>query len=133
VSEEKRMCSKCGPVTEGRWHSCEDETCTTRGFPDWHELVRVSGCGGKSDPIASPPHYRSHPSGVEALTITEHHSFCLGNTIKYLWRAGQKDGEDLKKDLAKAWFYLTRECLRLEVDLPEIEAISAIDGLPAKS
>ena len=86
-----------------------------------------------TDPIASPPHYRSHPSGVEALTITEHHSFCLGNTIKYLWRAGQKEGEDLHKDLAKAWFYLSRECLRLGVDLPDLEAISKIDGIPQKA
>lgn len=64
-----------------------------------------------NDPI-NPSHYRSHPSGVEAITITEHFNFCLGNAVKYIWRAGQKN--EMVEDLKKARWYLDREIHRLE-------------------
>ena len=52
-----------------------------------------------SDPVNHPPHYTCHPSGVECIEITEHMSFCLGNAIKYIWRADAKGNaiEDLEK------------------------------------
>ena len=62
------------------------------------------------DPI-NPTHYTGHPSGVDAIDITEHMNFCLGNVLKYVWRAGQK-GETLE-DLRKARWYLDREIARL--------------------
>jgi hypothetical protein len=58
----------------------------------------------------NPPHYKSHPSGVECIQITEHFSFCLGNVIKYVWRAGLKG--DALEDLKKAKWYLEREIER---------------------
>ena len=61
------------------------------------------------DPINHPPHYTQHPSGVECITITEHYNFNVGNAIKYLWRAGLKDGADAADDLAKAAWYVQRE------------------------
>ena len=63
------------------------------------------------DSVNHPSHYTRHPSGVECITITEHMNFCLGNAIKYIWRAGQK--EDALQDLAKARWYLDREINRL--------------------
>lgn len=48
-----------------------------------------------SDPINSPPHYTQHPSNIECLDITKHHNFCVGNAIKYLWRAGLKEQKPL--------------------------------------
>ena len=54
----------------------------------------------------NPTHYKSHPSGVECIQITEHMSFCLGNVVKYVWRADMKDGIG---DLKKARWYLERE------------------------
>jgi hypothetical protein len=57
--------------------------------------------------VNHPPHYTSHPSGVECIQITEHMSFCLGNALKYIWRAGLK--LDTIEDLKKARFYLDRE------------------------
>lgn len=71
------------------------------------------------DPINHPAHYTSHPSGVECITVTEHMGFCVGNAIKYLWRAGLKDGGgDLKakrlEDLKKARWYIDREIQRVE-------------------
>lgn len=68
----------------------------------------------EEDKINHPTHYTSHPSGVECIEITQHHNFCIGNVIKYVWRAGIK-GEDTKiEDLKKARWYLDREIARLE-------------------
>lgn len=64
----------------------------------------------KHDPVNHPKHYTGHPSGVECITITEHLNFCLGNAIKYIWRAGEKG--DALEDLKKARWYLDREITR---------------------
>lgn len=61
------------------------------------------------DLVNSPPHYTSHPSGVECIRITEHLNFCLGNAVKYLWRADLKGGVN---DLEKALWYVQREIQR---------------------
>lgn len=63
-----------------------------------------------ADPINHPSHYVAHPSGVECITVTEHLSFCVGNAIKYLWRAGLKG--DAIEDLKKARWYVDRELAR---------------------
>lgn len=60
----------------------------------------------------NPPHYTSHPSGVECITITRHMNFNLGNAIKYIWRAGQKG--DMLVDLEKAKWYINDEIERLK-------------------
>lgn len=62
------------------------------------------------NPITRPKHYNSHPSGVECVTIAEHMTFCVGNAIKYLWRAGLK-GTAIE-DLEKARWYIDREIAR---------------------
>jgi hypothetical protein len=59
----------------------------------------------------NPSHYKSHPSGVEAITITECFNFNLGNAIKYIWRAGMKDAT--LQELQKAKWYLDREIERI--------------------
>lgn len=58
------------------------------------------------DPINHPAHYTGHPSGIECIQITEHMGFCLGNAIKYIWRADLKNGLE---DLEKAVWYIQRE------------------------
>lgn len=60
-----------------------------------------------ADAVSRPKHYTQHPSGVECITITEHFNFCIGNAIKYLWRAGLKG--DAIEDLKKARWYIDRE------------------------
>jgi hypothetical protein len=64
------------------------------------------------DPINRPSHYTQHPSGIECIEITEHFNFCIGNAIKYLWRAGLKG--DALVDLRKARWYIDREISRRE-------------------
>jgi hypothetical protein len=66
----------------------------------------------KPDMVNNPPHYTSHKSGVECIQITEHMGFCLGNAVKYIWRADLK--HDAIEDLKKARFYLDREIARRE-------------------
>lgn len=65
---------------------------------------------GKGDMVNHPPHYTSHPSGVECIQITEHMNFCLGNAVKYIWRADLK-GSGVE-DLRKAAWYIEREIAR---------------------
>lgn len=60
----------------------------------------------------NPAHYRSHPSGVECIQITEHMGFNLGNAIKYIWRADLK-GSAIE-DLNKAQWYIEREIVLRE-------------------
>lgn len=64
-----------------------------------------------NDNVNHPKHYTAHPSGVECIEVTEHMNFCVGNAIKYLWRAGLK-GEQIE-DLRKARWYIDREIARL--------------------
>lgn len=71
--------------------------------------------------VNHPSHYTSHPSGIECIDITKHHDFCIGNAIKYLWRAGLKheDGmDDMEKhieDLQKAVWYINKEIESLTI------------------
>jgi len=62
--------------------------------------------------VEHPYHYNAHPSGIEPILITEHMNFCLGNAIKYIWRADLK-GNPIQ-DLKKAAWYLDREIRRRE-------------------
>ena len=64
------------------------------------------------DPVNHPNHYLSHPSHIECIEVTEHMNFCVGNAIKYLWRADLKD--DAIEDLKKAAWYINREIQRRE-------------------
>lgn len=58
------------------------------------------------DKVNHPAHYR--PGTYEAINVIEAWGlgFCLGNTVKYIARAGLKD--DVIEDLKKARWYLDR-------------------------
>jgi len=45
---------------------------------------------------------------MHMIACTKKITFCLGNTIKYVARAGRKDPSKLVEDLKKARFYLNR-------------------------
>ena len=69
-----------------------------------------------NDAVNHPSHYTSHPGKIECIQVTEHLNFCIGNAIKYLWRAGLKDGNSDIQDLKKAVWYIEREIARLGGD-----------------
>lgn len=62
----------------------------------------------KEDVINHPSHYVGGRK-FEPIDVIEDWGlgFCLGNTIKYISRAGRKD--DVLQDLKKALWYLQRE------------------------
>lgn len=59
------------------------------------------------DAVNHPPHYNGHPSGIECIEVVKHMNFCLGNAIKYIWRADLK--ADAIEDLQKAIWYINTE------------------------
>lgn len=63
-----------------------------------------------NDLVNHPSHYNSRVPGIEAIDVTEHFNFNLGNAIKYIWRADDK-GNPIQ-DLQKAVWYLNREIAR---------------------
>lgn len=68
----------------------------------------------KYEEVDHPPHYNSHPSGVECIDIIEHLPYNIGAAMKYLWRAGLKPGVENETDLKKATWYINREIQRLK-------------------
>lgn len=67
-----------------------------------------------SDPVNSPSHYQGN--GMEVVDVIEafglDKSFCLGNVVKYVLRAGKKDAT--LQDLKKARWYLDRQIAGME-------------------
>ena len=61
--------------------------------------------------VVHPSHYNWIP-GIECMDVVKHFDFCLGNAIKYIWRAGHK--ANTVQDLKKAIWYLEDEIKRLE-------------------
>ncbi len=69
---------------------------------------------GVEDVVNHPKHYNDHPSGVECIVIAEWMNYCLGQVLKYIWRAGIKSSATHIQDLEKARWYLDREINRLK-------------------
>ncbi|TDD97223.1 DUF3310 domain-containing protein [Actinomadura rubrisoli] len=86
--------------------------------PDEAQPWEVELLRGADDPVSRPAHYIRHPSGVECIAITKWMNFCLGNAVKYIWRAGLKG--DAVKDLEKAREYLRIEIERVNETLKEV-------------
>jgi ribosomal protein L21E len=65
------------------------------------------------DPVNHPTHYARFP-GVGVIEITEQLDFNRGNVVKYVARAGFKDGVDELEDLQKGLWYLNRAIEKLK-------------------
>lgn len=66
--------------------------------------------------VKNPDHYGGASNPYEAIKVIEHWNldFHLGNTVKYISRAGKKDPSKEVEDLKKAMFYLDRKIKNLE-------------------
>lgn len=64
--------------------------------------------------VDHPAHYGGADNPYEAIKVIDAHglSFCLGNAVKYILRAGKKG--DRIEDLQKAVWYLNHEIERLK-------------------
>ena len=94
-------CPQCGHTAQSIAGG-HMETCPLRG-------------NGKPSAVDHPAHYKA--GGLEAIDVIEAlghgHGFCVGNAIKYLWRAGKKT-PDVLADLRKARWYVDRAIAALE-------------------
>jgi hypothetical protein len=99
------MCPNC--VTPYKCNGPHNETKKYKVEVNWKPLLKA-----EEDAVNHPRHYTDHPSGVECIQITEHMNFCLGNAIKYIWRAGLKSDSPIE-DLKKARWYVDRELQKL--------------------
>lgn len=98
-------CSWCGaeglePVSVNLWRC-----------PACH---RVGDVSAEAEAVNHPAHYGGADNPYEAIKVIEawELGFCLGNTVKYISRAGKKG--DRLEDLKKARWYLDREIAALE-------------------
>ena len=68
------------------------------------------------DNVNHPAHYGGADNAYEAIKVIEawNLDFCLGNVIKYISRAGKKEGNSLIPDLEKAKWYLERRIQELK-------------------
>lgn len=66
-----------------------------------------------SDPVKAPAHYLRF-GGVEPIEIEERLTYCRGNAVKYIIRAGYKDKLKEIEDLEKARWMIDREIDRLK-------------------
>lgn len=69
-----------------------------------------------SDNVNHPAHYGGADNIYEAIKVIEAWGlgFCLGNTVKYIARAGKKATTTELDDLRKAAWYLNREIERIQ-------------------
>jgi hypothetical protein len=70
----------------------------------------------KKELVDHPQHYGGKDNPYEAIKVIEawNLGFCLGNTLKYISRAGKKDATI--QELEKARWYLDREIEKLKAD-----------------
>lgn len=66
--------------------------------------------------VNHPQHYGGESNPYEAIKVIDAWSldFCLGNTVKYISRAGKKSPEKELEDLKKALWYLQHKINKLE-------------------
>jgi hypothetical protein len=69
-----------------------------------------------AEAVDHPPHYGGEDNPYEAIKVIEawELDFCLGNTVKYISRAGKKSRHTEVEDLKKARWYLERRIAQLE-------------------
>lgn len=69
----------------------------------------------KPEQINHPSHYGGDTT-YESIKVIEAWKldFCLGNTVKYISRAGKKNRKKEVEDLKKAKWYLERKIKQLE-------------------
>lgn len=78
--------------------------------------------------VQHPIYYGGADDPYEVIKVIEawNLGFHLGNTVKYISRAGKKDGNSATQDLKKALFYLNREIELLEKQNQVIDVSDAM-------
>lgn len=73
----------------------------------------------RNSEVIERPDYYTLPDGSQLEDVIAYYEmdFYLGSALKYVWRAGRKDGESCEKDMAKADHYIRRYVRRRGHDL----------------
>lgn len=84
--------------------------------PHLSETTSIQGFNENKEMVNHPNHYGGKDNQYEAIKVIEAWDlgFNLGNTVKYISRAGKKDKDKHIQDLEKALFYLKREIENLK-------------------
>ena len=88
---------------------------TERKYPTQEETIVFNRLESKkNERVDHPSHYGGENNQYEAIKVIEAWKlgFNLGNTIKYISRAGKK--LDILEDLEKASWYINREIKKLK-------------------
>jgi len=80
------------------------------------ELLEHLSNVDKKEMVHHPSHYGGESNVYEAIKVIDAWDlgFCLGNTVKYISRAGKKNKEKELEDLKKALWYLQHHIETLE-------------------
>ena len=89
------------------YHAAKDGT-----FGSWVRKVELVQEKNKTDHV-NPKHYKLHPSGIEAIQITEWFSGNIAQCFQYFWRAGLKGDEKAISDMQKGVWFANRELMRM--------------------
>ena len=83
---------------------------------DREAIFTIDEPSQKKELVKHPNHYGGKDNPYEAIKVIEawELGFCLGNTVKYISRAGKKD--NIVQELEKALWYLKREIKKLKKD-----------------
>jgi hypothetical protein len=79
--------------------------------------------------VNHPIHYNWVPGDIEALSVVKHFNFCLGNAMKYIWRAPVKSDREMLVDLRKALFYIKEEIRMVEERIDTAESMRTLTNL----
>lgn len=121
----KTVCQSCGGVIWRDWqHICSVTlpivayTCSKCGGDV--ENIGMHICPktqeAPPDPVNHPPHYKR--GGLECMDVIDAlgltRGFCVGNAIKYLFRAGEKESSTEIVDVKKSAWYINHYIEYLE-------------------
>lgn len=67
----------------------------------------------EEQPTTTPPHYQGTTQPIDLINA-QNLNFNLGNVVKYVCRAGKKEGENILSDLEKAKNYINYEIERVK-------------------
>ena len=83
---------------------------------DREAIFTIDEPSQKKELVNHPNHYGGKDNPYEAIKVIEawNLGFCLGNTVKYISRAGKKHKEKELEDLKKALWYLQHHIETLE-------------------
>jgi hypothetical protein len=105
----------CTACAYGECGGIRVHTCGKRDG-EWVDSISpwTPGKPVTADVVEHPPHYKAGPFECRDVIAALGLNFNRGSALKYLWRAGRKQGADEAEDIRKAIECLKHDLKRLE-------------------